>query len=139
MKKLIVAMLILSTLFACILPASATEQPSVEPRYNNATTASVTLGISSTGKATITVTLTGKPSMERAFITTYLEKKVGTSWERVDIGSTSNSWRFVTTDRYAQKTYTTTLSSRGQYRAVASFNLYGSENDSFTLYDTATY
>ena len=139
MKKLIIAMLILSTLFACILPAFATEQPTVEPRYNNATTASVTLGISSTGKATITVSLTGKPTMEYVIITTYLEKKVGTSWERVNIGNTSNSWRFVTKEMFAQKTYTTTLSSRGQYRAVASFNLYGSENDSFTLYDTATY
>ena len=48
------------TLFACILPASAAQTPTVEPLYDNATIASVSLSIASSGKATVKITLQGK-------------------------------------------------------------------------------
>lgn len=139
MKKMIAITLTVFTLFACILPASAAQTPTVEPLYDNATIASVSLSIDSSGKATVKITLQGKSTLKSTSVTTYLEKKVGTQWVRVDIDAAGDAWQYSTTSRAFQKIYSTTLSSSGQYRAVATFTLTGSTTETVTVNDTATY
>lgn len=139
MKKLIVLTLLLATLFACALPVSAAMPPTVEPQHENATSATVTLNIDALGNATVRICVCGKASLQKASVTTYLEKKVGTQWVRVDIDASGNAWQYSTTSRNFQKTYSANLNGSGQYRAVARFTLTGTTTESITSISNSSY
>ncbi len=134
MKRIISTILILVTIFAAACPAYA-----AEPRYANASGVYVTLNINSSGKATVAVRVTGNSSLSSSEILTYIEKKVGSTWTRVDIGTTNDVWEYTSTNSAVLKTYTAQLSSTGEYRAVAEFTLTGSTAEEITKTATATY
>lgn len=134
MKSIISTFLVVVTIFATVYPAYA-----AEPRYANASGVYVTLSISSSGKATVAVRVTGNSSLSSSKILTYIEKKVGSTWTRVDIGTTNDVWEYTSTSSSIIKTYTAQLSSAGEYRAVAEFTLIGSTVEEITKTATATY
>ncbi len=139
MKKFLSCILILATIFALAQPAFAARSCGIAPQYVNAKKAVVNLTISSSGKATVTVTLSGNSGLKEASVTTYLEKKVNGVWTRVDISATNDEWVYSTTSRSFSKPYSTSLSSTGQYRAVARFTLTASTVEYITDTCSATY
>lgn len=140
MKKTCSILLTLVLLFACITPAHAAQIPSVSPLWVNTSQASIAFGIDETGEATIVVTVIGKSSAFMISTVTYLEQKVGSSWVRVDIGTTNNELLYRTTNSYVRKNYTHTFTERGEYRAVCEVTVYGTaENETFTLTNTCDY
>lgn len=134
MKKVISAFLVLVIFFVTTCPTYA-----AEPRYANANVLNVTLSISSSGKATIVVRVSGNTTSAHMNMTTYIEKKVGNVWTRVDIGTVNDVWEYNTTSSNAIKNYATQLSSTGNYRAVTVFTLTGSTVEEITKTATATY
>lgn len=134
MKRIFSAILILVTIFAISCPAFA-----AEPRYANANTLTATMSITSSGKASIFIRMSGSSSLTQANIKVYLEKKVGGTWTRVDIGTVNDVWEYTTTNSSVTKTYSTQLSSTGNYRAVAVFTLSGTTVEEITKTATATY
>lgn len=134
MKKVIAVILVLITMLSIAFPASA-----AEARYADAQTAICSLAISSSGKATIVVRITGYSSLTKSVAVTYIEKKVGSTWTRVDIGTTDDTWQYTSTSANVAKTYSAQLSSIGEYRAVTTFTLTGSTVETVTKTSTATY
>lgn len=134
MRKMIAAILVVVTIFAIACPTYA-----IEPRYANAHGVYLTLNVNSVGKATVAVRVTGNSSLSSSDIVTYFEKKDGTTWTRVDIGTIDNVWEYTSTNSTILKTYTIQLSSKGEYRAVAEFTLTGTTVEVVTKMATATY
>ena len=140
MKKTCSILLILVLLFACITPAHAAQIPSVSPLWENTSQAYLSFTILESGESSFTVTIIGNSSAILISTVTYLEQKVGSSWVRVDIGTTNNELLYRTTNSYVRKNYTHTFTERGEYRAVCDVTVYGTaENETFTLTNTCDY
>ncbi len=139
MKRILALLLVLTLAFSSVQVASAATVEPVAPLYENATTVCVDLQITSTGKATITVCCIASDTSVSVQTTTYLERKDGASWVRVDNGEANNAWVYSTTSQTISKTYSLSLSQTGQYRAVTIFKLTGDTVERITRYSTATY
>lgn len=140
MKKNCSILLALVFLFACIVPVHAAQVPSVSPLWANTSQAYLTLTISESGNASFTVTVIGKSTATKISTVTYLERKVGSSWVRVDLGTTNDELLYSTTASYLSKNYTKTLTTKGEYRAVCEITVNGTvEDETFTLTNTYTY
>lgn len=100
MKRILALLLALLTLCSLTPSALAATPETVEPLYENASKANVTLSISS-GTATIKVTCDGSAALSSAQITTYIERRSGASWVRVENGYTGNEWTY-STKQYQQ-------------------------------------
>lgn len=139
MKKIIASVLVIVSMCVLAYPVHAATPSTMEPRYTNVQSATVSLSISNSGLATARVTVLGKSTLEETNVVVYLEKKVGSSWVRVDIGTTNDEWEYTSTSISFNKTYTKQLSSSGQYRAVAEFTFTAGSVEEVTKTATATY
>lgn len=139
MKKVLSCVLILAALLALVQPALVAGASGIEPLFDQAQQAEISMYISSTGKANIVLTGVGKLAVTKINAITYLEKKVGGSWQRVNIGTYSNVWEYQVNDNVLSKGYDWQLSTRGEYRAVVRFAFYGSKVEYITDTVTKTY
>ncbi len=139
MKKIISLLLVMITLVQVIIPVSATHVQGFSARYVNAEQATVTISISASGVATVRITCSGNSDVSSISTTTYIERKSGTSWQRVNIGTTTNTWTYNTTQSRVAKSYTAQLSSTGQYRTVVVFVVKGSTSETITKYASGSY
>lgn len=119
MKKLISLALILILLFALTVPAFGAQNETASPYLLNTQLATVTISISDSGLASISVTCVGKSNVTRISTITYLERKVGSNWVRVDIDAANDQWTYNTTSTRMVKHYSQQLSLTGEYRVVA--------------------
>lgn len=138
MKKLAALILVAVIIATMCIPVSAAEN-TIQPYYINTNQAKVLMGIDDFGLASINVTCIGNSNATRIQITTYIEKLIGSTWVRVNIGQVNNQWTASTTTRYLAKDYSHQLTTTGSYRAVAVFTVSGSTSETFTLYCEATY
>lgn len=134
MKKTIAIILVLVTMLSITFPVSA-----AEARYVAANITTCTLSINASGKATILVRVSGDDTLTKSVAVTYIEKLVGSTWTRVDIGTTNDTWSYTSTSASSAKTYSVQLSGTGSYRAVTVFTLTGSSTETVTKTATATY
>ena len=139
MKKAIAVCLALVVVLASVSTVYAAQPETILPNYENASAASVTLTINEHGTASVQLYLQGSESLKQAEITLYLEKKVGSTWTRVDISAVNDEWTLTTTNKNLNKLYSTPLSTSGEYRAVAEFKLTGTTVEYITRTSTATY
>ena len=128
LKVLVSAILVLCLFIVPLSPVSAATEEGIMPRYNNVSTVTANMGISDSGKLTITYKYSGSPSITtKAVITTYIEKKfLGLFWRRVDIGTTDNKWVDTINDYIYAGSRTHQLSSSGTYRVTVIYKIYGS-------------
>lgn len=138
MKKFAALILVVTILASLCIPVSAAEFSS-NPYYINTNQARVVLTIGDSGLAEITVLCTANSNATKIQTTTYLERKIGSTWVRVNNGQTNNQWTASTTAKYLVKDYSYQLSITGTYRAVAVFTVSGAETETFTLYFEDTY
>ena len=138
MRKFASVLLVAAILMSMIIPVSATEN-SIQPYYINTNQARVVMGINEDGLAEITVTCIGNSNATKIETVTYLERKVGSSWVRVNINQPNNQWEESVNACYLLKNYSFDLSVTGTYRAVTVFTVSGSETETYTLYREATY
>ena len=139
MKKFICILLVLVSTFALALPAFAAQPETAVPYYTNASTATVTLTIDNDGVATVKVYCLGKAGTSAIQVTYYLDKQVGSSWSRVNIGTTNNQWTASSSSRMLSQTETVQLSSSGTYRATAIFEVTISTTETITITDEFTF
>lgn len=123
---IISAFLIMCLFVVPLSPVSAAE--GVTPRYNNVNSATTNMGISTSGKLSITYKVNGYSSITtKIVITTYIEKKfLGLFWRRVDIGTTDDQWVDTINDYRYTGSRTHQLSSSGTYRVTVVYKIYGS-------------
>ena len=111
----------------------------IEPRFNNTVSASSTASISDSGLLTITNQFKGiKDKTTTGEITTYIEKKSGLTWDRVNIGTPDNQWCDVVNDYTYIASHTFQLNSQGTYRVTVIYVISGSGGSSDTITRTIT-
>lgn len=119
MKKLISLTLSLILIFALAVPAFGAQNETASPYLLNTQRASVSVAISDSGLLSTTVTCIGKSNVTSISTVTYVERKVGSSWVRVDIDATNDQWTYSTTSSRMVKSYSQQLTLTGQYRVVS--------------------
>lgn len=133
MKKMIIVFLILLSFFEMVLPASAAVANPVSPRYTNASNVKVYLSISTSGTATCQLICVGSNSLNSTKIVTRLQQKVNGVWKDVRV------WSHTSTSQSTTKTYSTSLSEKGEYKLTADFTLTGEGTETITATDTKSY
>ncbi len=119
MKKLIAAVLCFVTLFTVTFPVYAS---SITPCSNNINSTNTSFSISSTGKATVFNTYTGKGNLvTKGTIETKIQKKFGLIWITVDGGK----WTDISTATDFAQSHSVQLSKTGTYRAHVEFTISG--------------
>lgn len=140
MKKITAILLTLVLLFATAVPSLAAMPEVAVPCYANTSQASVTFVINEEGSASWTIACIGKSSCTGIYAITYLEYKVGNSWERVDLGNTNDQYTYSTTASRTVHTNEQNLTAYGTYRAVVVFTVYGTQEDeTITLWNEHDY
>ena len=122
--------------------AAVIEEPGIMPCYNNAKSASVTLTVSSSGKATIKITCSGKEDVtSKITAVTYLQRKAGLIWVKVDNGLSNKEWTDTVYTIDMNKTYTLQLEKTGTYRVKTEFTVKGTggASDVISLTDSIVY
>ncbi len=96
MKKVLIMFLMVITITTGLVinsNAAVIEEPGIMPCYNNAKNADIRLTINSSGKATITLACSGKEGVtSKITAVTYLQRKVGLVWVKVDNGLDNKEW-----------------------------------------------
>lgn len=133
MKRIISMILSLAVIISLAQPISAAEASAAEPRYANATSTKVALTIDGKGAATIEFTCYGNSSLESAKVTTYFQQKIDGTWKTIC------SWSYSSTSTFFTKTYSTTITEHGEYRALSYFYLTGTTSETITGTDNQTY
>ena len=124
MKKLISVISIIFLLCASLSVAAA--DTNIVPYYNNTNTVSTTFSISSTGMATATVSYNGKSGVTTGgTISSYIERKVGSSWVKVSNGQPLNTWTDSSTSYRYKTTHNLQLSYKGEYRLCVTYTIRG--------------
>ena len=142
MKRSIALLLAGLALVSCCglsMLASAYDENEAVPYYNNTSTASVTLSISSTGTATVRLKCTGISGVtNKITVVSYIQRKVGLIWVRVDNGLDGKEWTDTVNGTTLSKSHTLQLSKTGTYRAKAEFTVTGSGGSADDIVKTAT-
>lgn len=110
----------------------------VEPRWNNANSATVVLLIDDNGVANVTFNCIGISNVTTKIVAeTKLERKWGLLWLDVD----GAEWTDTTTNSYLNAYHTFQLSKTGTYRATTKCTVSGTggSNDSITVRSEDTY
>ena len=138
MKKTIAILLAILILFTMSQAAFAAETDPIPEdelieEYQNADAATVSITISSSGAATISVYCRGKAGTTKITATAYLERKNGSKWVRESINGAS-SVSFSSTSTTLSGSASCTVGS-GTYRAVATFKITRSgSTETITVY-----
>lgn len=129
MKKFTALILAVILLMASAIPVFAAAPETVVPFLINTSQARVTFAVSADGTASWTIMCIGKSSCTGIDAVTYLERQVGNSWVRVDLGNLNDEYTYSTTGLQLVKNNKTTLTMSGTYRAVVVFTVYGTVED----------
>ena len=140
MKKFISVLLMACLVLAMAAPTWAAGSETVQPRYVNTSHASITMSISSSGLATVDLLCTGLSSVTHIDAVVYLERQVGSSWVRVDNGTSHDTWTVTSANRFMMQSITHQLTVKGTYRAKVTYTVYGaSYNEVLTFENTREY
>lgn len=145
MKKTIALFLAIVALLSCCgltMFASAFVEEEATPYYNNTASATVTFAISSTGKATFSLSCKGISGVtSKITAVSYIQRKVGLIWARVDNGLDGKEWTDTVNGTSLTKSHSLQLSKTGTYRVKVEFTVTGSGGsaDEITKTVTATY
>lgn len=141
MRKITALFLFAILLATAVLPAAAAQPEGlVSPLLLNTAQADVTIAITEDGLCSMTVTCIGKSTATGISTVTYLERKVGSSWVRVDTGTTDDQWLYNVTASRLVKNYKLQLTIKGEYRVTSVVTVTGSAGtETLTLQNSATY
>lgn len=134
MKRILSLILAVIFFMGVNIPTYAAMPETITPLWANTSQAQVTFVIRDNGEASWTIICDGKSSCTGIDAITYIERKIGTFWVKIDLGVPNNEYRYSTTNSYLVQNHETTITSPGTYRAVVIFTVYGTvEDEAFTL------
>ena len=140
MKKLLSLLLAVTFLVAAAAPTFAAAPEPILPQYVNTSQAGIGLTIDENGLASIAIQCIGLSSCTGIDAEIYLERKVGDDWVRVDLGNTTDTWTVSSSTRFLIKSFTHTVSEKGEYKATVNYTIYGTAQDEYlTFYNTRTF
>ena len=140
MKKILSLLLAITFLVAAAAPTFAAAPDPILPQYINTSQASISLTISANGLATVAIQCIGLSSCTGIDAEVYLEYKDGNNWVRVDLGNATDTWTVSSSTKFLIKSFTHTVSERGDYRATVNYTIYGTaQTENLTFYSTRTF
>ena len=136
MKKLISLILTLATMLTTFaIPAYAVQPSEISPQYITSENAYTRLTISDSGEVTVIVRLSSDINITDASVTTYLERKIGSTWYRARV----NPWTYTECDSSFSAVFTGHVTDSGTYRARSTFTVNGSTVETITVISECTY
>ena len=123
--NIMLSVILLCTLFVC----GNAQADMVQPLYNNTSVEHTGFNIDSNGLASVTISYIGyKGVTTSAKIEIEIKKRgfLGLSWSTVDIGEPNNIKIYVFNEYTATSQYTVQLNSKGTYKAIIKYTIYGS-------------
>ena len=136
MKKLISLILILATMLTTFaIPPYAAQPGEISPQYITSKNAQTYLSIDSNGQVSISVIFNGTSDVSEASVTTYLERKIGSTWYRARV----NPWTYSESDTSFLTVFSGHVTDSGTYRARSTFTVNGSTVETITVISECTY
>lgn len=136
MKKLISLILILATMLTTFaIPAYAAQPSEISPQYVTTQNAYTFLTINSTGQVRVSVLLDGYTDVTEVSVTTYLERKIGSTWYRARV----EPWTYSESNSTFSTAFTGHVTDSGTYRARSIFTVTGTTVETITVIDECTY
>ena len=140
MKRIIALLMSLVLLFCGATPTLAAAPEEISPLYLHTSQASVSFTILENGTADWTVLCFAYSTAQSITAVTYLERKVGSVWFRVNMEAPENEYTYTVNSTEMVKNYTLQLTRTGIYRAVVEFTVRGADDsDYIELYNEYDY
>lgn len=140
MKRIIALLMALVMLFCGATPTLAATPEEISPLYLHTSQASISFAILEDGYAEWTISCIGYSSAQSITAVTYLERKVGSVWFRVNMEAPENEYTYTVQFSRMHKTYSMQLTRNGTYRAVVELTVRGADgNDYIELYTQREY
>lgn len=99
----------------------------------------VNISISEAGIATFYLTCRGKSDVTKIKAKTCIEKKSGTRWVKVNIGTADNYIYHSVNSSKMMTSFTKQLTGSGSYRCTTTFTLYAKTTETITITNYAEY
>lgn len=137
MKRILSFVLAFIAVFSLVsVTVDRSEAADIMPYYNNTNSASVTLTINSSGKATVACICKGISGVTTSIkAETKLERKWGIFWLDVDGGE----WTDTTKERFLSVAHYLQLEKTGTYRATTKYTVSGSGGSNDVIEISSTY
>ncbi len=137
-----IACLMLSLLIVTGVPVSAyAAQPSggIELQSLYATKPTVTFRIAEGGSASVNLICSGKSDVTKIKAKTCIEKKSGTKWVKVNVGTSDNYIYHSASSSRMITSFKKQLTGSGSYRCTTTFTLYAKNTEAITITEYAEY
>ena len=140
MKRIIALLMTLVLLFCGATPTLAATPEDISPLYLQTSQASISFVILEDGTAEWTIVCMGYSTAESITAVSYLERKVGSVWFRVNMEAPENEYTYTVQASDMFKAYTMQLTRSGTYRAFVELTVRGANgNDYIELYNEYDY
>lgn len=137
-----IACFILSLLIITGVPVSACAAQSpggIETQSLYTAKPTVNISISKAGIATFYLTCRGKSDVTKIKAKTCIEKKSGTRWVKVNVGTSDNYIYHSVNSSKMMTSFTKQLTGSGSYRCTTTFTLYAKTTETITITTYAEY
>lgn len=137
-----IACFILSLLLITGVPVSACAAQSpggIETQSLYTTRPTVNISINKAGIATINLICRGKSDVTKIKAKTCIEKKSGTKWVKVNVGTSDNYIYHSVNSSRMMTSFTKQLTGSGSYRCTTTFTLYAKTTEPITITTYAEY
>lgn len=137
-----IACFILSLLIITGVPVSACAAQSpggIETQSLYTARPTVNISISKAGIATFYLTCRGKSDVTKIKAKTCIEKKSGTRWVKVNVGTSDNYIYHSVNSSKMMTSFTKQLTGSGSYRCTTTFTLYAKTTEPITITTYAEY
>lgn len=99
----------------------------------------VTFIIAGDGNSSVTLRCPGKSDVKKIKAKTCIEKKSGTKWVKVNVGTSDNYIYHSVNSSKMMTSFTKQLTGSGSYRCTTTFTLYAKTTETITITNYAEY
>ena len=140
MKRIACLMLsFIITIGASVSAYAAQPTDEAEPQSLYSSKPTVTFSISANGTAYLKITCRGTNNVTKITSKTCIDKKVGTKWVRVNVGTSDNYLYRTANSSTLIASHAVSLPGSGSYRCITTFTLYAKTSEPITLIKYAEY
>ncbi len=140
MRRIACFMLSLLIITGVPVSACAAQSPGgIETQSLYTAKPTVNISISKAGIATFYLTCRGKSDVTKIKAKTCIEKKSGTRWVKVNVGTSDNYIYHSVNSSKMMTSFTKQLTGSGSYRCTTTFTLYAKTTEPITITTYAEY
>lgn len=140
MRRIACFMLSLLIITGVPVSACAAQSPGgIETQSLYSAKPTVTFIIAGDGNSSVTLRCPGKSDVTKIKAKTCIEKKSGTRWVKVNVGTSDNYIYHSVNSSKLMTSFTKQLTGSGSYRCTTTFTLYAKTTETITITNYAEY